>query len=188
MKSFIAVALFGALVASASLPNCDEQCKDTCCRNGGGDACVRACGCNEACPPLEFIVFDAATCQSDIEAAGGALTTAAVDVASAIKDCNKEGAPAKCTADISSVVTALGNATADINKAVTDCGGAGSKCVADISGATAALGTATTDVANAVNDCKASDKSACKKDIRGTFLAVAKTVSMIASAVTDCSS
>merc|ERR1712166_1051326 len=28
----------------------DQQCKDTCCRNGGGAACVSACGCSGACP------------------------------------------------------------------------------------------------------------------------------------------
>ena len=138
MKSIIACALLGALVASTRLPNCDEQCKDTCCRNGGGDACVRACGCVEACPP-QTMLFDAATCQADIEAAGGALTTAAVDVASAIVDCGGSDA-AKCTSDIASVVTALGNATTDINSAVTDCGGAGSTCVADISAAASSLG------------------------------------------------
>merc|ERR1719272_1731206 len=70
--------------------SCDDQCKDTCCRNGGGSACVSACGCTGPCT-----LQDAATCQSDIESAGGALTTAAVDVASAIVDCAGSDA-AKC--------------------------------------------------------------------------------------------
>jgi len=85
------------------------------------------------------MLFDLVTCQKDIEAAGNALTTAAVDVASAIVDCGGSDA-AKCTSDIASVVTALGNATTDINSAVTDCGGAGSTCVADISAAASSLG------------------------------------------------
>merc|ERR1712147_428109 len=33
-----------------TLAGCDEQCKDTCCRDGGGAACVSACGCTGSCP------------------------------------------------------------------------------------------------------------------------------------------
>lgn len=29
---------------------CDAQCKQTCCRNGGGAACISACGCSGSCP------------------------------------------------------------------------------------------------------------------------------------------
>merc|ERR1711937_1118303 len=29
---------------------CDAQCKDTSCRNGGGAACISACGCSGSCP------------------------------------------------------------------------------------------------------------------------------------------
>ena len=28
---------------------CDEECKGICCRNGGGEACVTACGCSMPC-------------------------------------------------------------------------------------------------------------------------------------------
>jgi len=31
------------------MSGCDQQCKDTCCRNGGGAACISACGCSGAC-------------------------------------------------------------------------------------------------------------------------------------------
>merc|ERR1719331_2519823 len=37
-----------------SLTSCDEQCKDTCCRNGGGAACISACGCSGSCPNKAF--------------------------------------------------------------------------------------------------------------------------------------
>jgi hypothetical protein len=30
-------------------PTCDQECRATCCRNGGGEACVTACGCSEHC-------------------------------------------------------------------------------------------------------------------------------------------
>merc|ERR1711990_863341 len=29
--------------------SCNEECKSICCRNGGGDACVSACGCTGKC-------------------------------------------------------------------------------------------------------------------------------------------
>ena len=32
---------------------CNEVCKDTCCRDGGGDACVSACGCTGSCPAVK---------------------------------------------------------------------------------------------------------------------------------------
>jgi len=28
------------------MSSCDEECKGICCRNGGGEACVTACGCH----------------------------------------------------------------------------------------------------------------------------------------------
>merc|ERR1711998_587156 len=37
-----------------TLAGCDEQCKDTCCRDGGGAACVSACGCSGSCPNKDF--------------------------------------------------------------------------------------------------------------------------------------
>jgi hypothetical protein len=33
----------------AVLTSCEPTCKETCCRNGGGDACISACGCTGKC-------------------------------------------------------------------------------------------------------------------------------------------
>jgi len=35
--------------------NCNEDCKEICCRNGGGEACVHACGC-ETCDDVPQLV------------------------------------------------------------------------------------------------------------------------------------
>merc|ERR1712070_771720 len=29
--------------------SCNEECKSICCKNGGGDACITACGCPGGC-------------------------------------------------------------------------------------------------------------------------------------------
>jgi len=34
--------------------SCDQECKDICCRNGGGKACVTACGCEMPCKADDF--------------------------------------------------------------------------------------------------------------------------------------
>jgi hypothetical protein len=47
----------------ATAKACDEQCKETCCRNGGGDACTSACGCTpcgtKTCTTDEYCCPDA---------------------------------------------------------------------------------------------------------------------------------
>merc|ERR1712086_42406 len=143
MRSFIACALFGALVASATLPNCDEQCKDTCCRNGGGDACVRACGCNEACRTLGAADDN---CKADIAKAGADLTKAATDVIDAVKACAGSD-KAACSAAVTTIISELGVATTDISGAVKDCSGSGSECATDIGNTVTALGNAATSIA-----------------------------------------
>jgi hypothetical protein len=32
-----------------AVTSCESTCKETCCRNGGGDACISACGCTGKC-------------------------------------------------------------------------------------------------------------------------------------------
>merc|ERR1711934_135869 len=39
---------------TALTTGCDEECKATCCRNGGGSACIKACQCSGACPNDDF--------------------------------------------------------------------------------------------------------------------------------------
>jgi hypothetical protein len=35
---------------------CDSECRDICCKNGGGDACITACGCAAgSCPPDRLV-------------------------------------------------------------------------------------------------------------------------------------
>lgn len=125
--------------------NCDQTCKDICCKNGGGDACVRACGCEGACPKTAEVKMNAgAACQDDIKMSGEALTTAAMEVVTAVKECAGKTDPAACSADIAKVVAQLGTATTDISKAVADCSGSGSPCATDIGNTVTALGNAVT--------------------------------------------
>merc|ERR1719454_1211590 len=80
------------------LAGCDAQCKATCCRNGGGAACVSACGCSGSCPETVETACDAQCKATCCRNGGGAACVSACGCSGSCPETVETACDAQCKA------------------------------------------------------------------------------------------